>query len=107
MRKAHSKVSSEVATVKEKRKGISLALAQRKSPPSSVRQFENIKVTVSKSPAPDDHSSTSSVIESAEEFLRESASKQPLFARANSPREVIIVSSPRSSKMEVIKLIIY
>ena len=101
LRKAHSKISSEVAADKVKLRRSSQA------PSSSARDFERIKVTISRSPVPDDRSSTSSVIESAEEFLRESASKQPLFSRASPPREVTVVSSPRSQRMQVIEMNTY
>ena len=107
LRQAHSKISSEVAADKDKLRRSSQAPVQRSSPSSSARDFESIKVTISRSPAPDDRSSTSSVIESAEEFLRESATKQPLFSRASPPREVTVVSSPRSQRMQVIEMNTY
>ena len=104
LRRAHSKIASEVAADKEKHRGIrdSRTIEPRRSHSPSDRGFESLRVTINRSPAPDERSGTSSVIESAEEFLRESAIKQPLFTGANSPREVVVVGSPHSPVREVI-----
>jgi hypothetical protein len=65
---------------------------------SNFGEYENIQVVLRRPVPEDDRSNTSSVIESAEAFLRDSTKKESLFARAE--REVLISSLQNSPQRQ-------